>query len=152
MVVDEHDVNTRLHISVLEGIVEQDDVGLAVLVATCQLCDATGALTVNGYGNIREFGLHLEGFVADVPDRGVLVSPKEAVGLALVASAEHCHLEIVLQQTDEIFHVRCLPRAAHSDVAHGDDRYVEGADFQNAHFEEHIPETDSQSVKPTQRL
>ena len=118
MVVDEHDIDARLHIAVLEGIVEQDDVGLAALVAACQLRDAAGALVVDGDGDIRELGLHLEGLVTDVPDRGVLISLKETVAFALVASAEHCHLAIVFQQTDEVFHVRRFSRAAHGDVAH----------------------------------
>jgi hypothetical protein len=58
---------------------------------------------------------------------------------------------MVLQQADEILHMRCFARTTDGDITDGDDRHLEGTALQDTHLEEHVPESDAQSVEPAER-
>ena len=148
MVVDEQDVDAGLHVAVLEGIIENDDVRTVFKIR--QTVYAPSTLLVHGDVDFRELPLDLVRLVAKVSHCGVGRGQQIAVALALVAPAQHGNLHLVLQQPDEILHVGRLARAAHGDVAHGDDRGAIGPAFQDVRLEEEIPEADSQSVQPTE--
>ena len=95
MVVYQQDVDTGLYIAVLEGIVQQDDVD--VLVVLHQRVNAMTAVLVNCYDDIRIFLLHLEGFVTNLWHRSLCCGLYETAALALIASTEHSCAEGVFQ-------------------------------------------------------
>ena len=150
VIVDQQDVDARFHVTVLESIVEKDHVDLLTSLSVDELLDATGALGVDSQGDIRKLLSHLERLVANVPHGGILSCQHEAMRLALIAATEHCHVHVILQQTDEILHMRRLACATYRDVAYGDDRHLEGTALQEPHLEEEVPEADSQAVAPAQ--
>jgi len=150
VVVDEQDVDARFHIAVLEGIVEEDDIDVLDIVPAGQLLDASGAFLVHRYGNIRELRFHLVWLVADGADGCIVTSQHETAGLTFIAPAQHGHFRMVLQQTDQVFHMWGLAGAADGDVTDGDDRCTVRTAFQDAHLEEQVPETDAQTVEPAQ--
>jgi len=73
----------------LEGIIEQDDIDVARLVAGEKGGYAAAAVAVDGDDGIRELLFHLPGLIADDGHRCLDVSQMEAVRLAFVATAEH---------------------------------------------------------------
>ena len=95
MVVYQQDVDTGLYIAVLEGIVQQDDVD--VLVVLHQRVNAMTAVLVNCYDDIRIFLLHLEGLVTNLRHRSLCCGLYETAALALIASTEHSCAEGVFQ-------------------------------------------------------
>jgi hypothetical protein len=58
------------------------------------------------------------------------------VALAFVPSAENGHLELWLQQLDEILDVGSLASTANGDVAHRHHRNLEAATFQDSYIEQ----------------
>ena len=112
--------------------------------------DAMAAFLVHRHKDVGKLLLHLIGLVSDVLHPRVLVSQHISPTLALVATAENGHLCPMLQQTDKVFHMRGLARAAHGDIAHRDDRGLEAAALQNAQFEQLVSQPHPQSVKPAQ--
>ena len=97
MIVDEQDVDAWLHLTVLESIVEQNDVDVTVLaVVVGQSVDAIDTLVVDGYRYLRELPLHLEWFVANVSHCRIVVSDDKALGLTFVSPAKHGHAQVVL--------------------------------------------------------
>ncbi len=148
VVVDEQDVDARFDVSVLEGIVEEDDIRVLCLVVAGQFVDAVTAVLVYGDVYVRVLLLHLIRFVTDVAHRRVAVSQDVAAALPLVAAAEHCHLHLVCQEAHQVFHMRCLSGTAHGDVSDGDDGNVETAAFQHSEVEKLVPEADAHSVEP----
>ena len=150
MVIHEQDVDARLDIAVLEGIVEQDHVGFLGFFIVGEPIDAMAAFLVHRHKDVGKLLLHLIGLVSDVLHPRVLVSQHISPTLALVATAENGHLCPMLQQTDKVFHMRGLARAAHGDIAHRDDRGLEAAALQNAQFEQLVSQPHPQSVKPAQ--
>ena len=126
MIVHEQNVDARLDVTVLECIIEEDDVDLLACLAIDELLDTAYAITVDSHRDVGKLLKHLIGFVADVPHRRILIGQYETVALALITAAEDGYVHVILQQADEIFHVRRLACAAHSDVAYGDDWHTEG--------------------------
>ena len=113
----------------LEGVVEQDDIEFGILF--CQHVNTMTAFPVDSNGDTREFLLHLIGFVAYFGHSGLFVGLDKSPALALVAPAEHSDMELVLQQTYQILYMWRLARAANSDIAYADDRYLEGTRLQH---------------------
>ena len=126
VIVHEQNVDARLDVTVLECIIEEDDVDLLACLAIDELLDTAYAITVDSHRDVGKLLKHLIGFVADVPHRSILIGQYETVALALITAAEDGYVHVILQQADEIFHVRRLACAAHSDVAYGDDWHTEG--------------------------
>ena len=110
----------------LEGIVEEDDVDLLACLAIDELLDTAYAITVDSHRDVWKLLEHLIGLIADFPHRSILIGQYETVTLALITAAEDGYVHVILQQADEIFHVRRLACAAYSDVSYGDDRHTEG--------------------------
>ena len=125
----------------LEGIVEEDDVEL--LVVGRQLLDAPDPLLVDSYADVGELLLHLERLVTNLALGHLFRGQQVSVGLALIAPAEYSHMELVLQQSDEVFHMGRLASAPDSDVTDGDDGHLEILTFQDSHVETEIPESDA---------
>ena len=90
VVVDQQDVDARLYVAMLEGIVEQDDVETAVLFG--QYLYAVHAFHVHRYDGVGILPLHLERLVANVAHGAVLVGDDESLRLSLIAPAEHGNL------------------------------------------------------------
>ena len=143
MVVDEQNVNARLHITVLEGIIEQNDIDILYILSAGQPLDAPCPFLVYGYGDVRELGLHLVWLIADGAGRCFLASQHESAGLALIASAQHGYLGFVFQQPDQILHMRCFTSTSDGDISDRDDRCAIRTALQNTHLEEQVPETDA---------
>ena len=151
VVVYEQYIDARLHIPVLESVVEQDDINVFDVFPAGQLVDAVCAFPIHGHRDIGELGLHLVGFVTDAPDRRLLSGQYKSVALAFVAPAQYRHLRPVFQKPYEVFHVGCLAGTADGDVADRDDRNGKRPALQDTHVEEQVPETDAQPVEPAQR-
>jgi len=150
VIVDEQDVDARLDVTVLEGIVEEDDVDILACLAIDEFLDTACTVTVDGQRDIRKLLQHLIGFVADLPHGGILIGQHEAMSLAFIAPTEDGYVHVILQQADEILHVRRLACTAYSDVAYGDDGHAERATLQDSHLEEQVPEAYAYAVKPTE--
>ena len=96
VVVDEQDIDARLHIAMLEGVVKEDDVDVFGIFSIGQVLDAPCPFLVHGHGDISELGLHLVRLVADGAGCRILTGQHEAAGLALIAPAQDGHLGLVL--------------------------------------------------------
>ena len=151
VIVDEQNIDAWLHIAVLEGVVEEDDVNAFDAFPVGQFVDASCTFSIHSHRDVGELGLHLIGLVTDVVDRRVLIGQHKPVTLSFVAPTQHSYLRMVFQQSYEVFHMGCLACATNSDVTHGDDRNGEGTAFQDAHLEEQVPEADTEPVEPAQR-
>jgi len=115
VIVYEQDVDAGFDITVLEGIVEQDDV--KVLVIVCQQVNAPTAVLVDGYRYLREFLLHLIRLVTDFRHGRLGRGQHKALALALIAATEYGHTELVFQQSDEVLYMWRLSRSANGDIA-----------------------------------
>ena len=131
--------------------------GLKTAIALCRAHGVKVYVTCNTMARNDEvarqpeFLEYLERLVANVAHGGVLLCQYETVALTFVAPAEHGYIRLVFQQMNEVFHMGCLACAADGDIANGDDGHLIGVALQDAHLEEHIPESHSQAVEPTQR-
>ena len=143
MVIDQQDIDARLDITVLESIVEQYHIDIQTALVGCQVVDTTGALPIDSHGDTWELLLHLIGLVANHLHGGILVGQHEALALSLIATTEHGHVHMVLQQADEVLYMRGLSSTAHRDVTHRDDRRTERAALQDSHLEQQIPDADT---------
>ena len=136
VIVDEQDIDAWFHISVLEGIVEENDIDILNIFSTGQILDAPCTFPIHSHGDVGELRLHLIWLIPDGADSRVLVCQHKPFGLTLIASAQHGDLRLILQQSDQILHMGCLSRSADGDVTHGDDGNVEGPTFQDTHLKE----------------
>ncbi len=125
MVVNEQDIDARFDIAVLVCVVEKDDIGVPCGLVGGQPGYAFAAILVHCDIDMGKFVFHLVRLVPNEAHRGVVLGQQIAVALALIAPAKHRHLSLVLEQSDEILDMWGLARAAHSDVAHRDDRHGE---------------------------
>ena len=148
MVVDKQDVDAGLDVTVLESIVEQDDVD--ILVVFCQFLYAMYAFLVNGDDGLGKLGLHLVRLVANIAGRGVLIGKQVTSCLSFIASAEHSHTHVILKQANQILNVRRFTRAAHCEIAHRDDGYAECVALQHSDIEEEVAKTHYRSVYPAE--
>ena len=152
VVIHQQDVYSRFDVPVLEGVVEQNDIDVILCLAFGKLADAMTAVAVNSHRDIVAIlALHLQRFVTHGSCRRLVVGNDEASCVTLVATTENSHLHLVFQQTYQVFHMRSLAGAAHSDVAHRDDRHVKTLALQYADLKQHIAELHSQAVKPAER-
>ena len=56
----------------------------------------------------------------------------------------------VFKVLHQVLYMGSLASSPYRDVTHGDDRYVKGTAFQNAHLKCHVTEFDSGSVQGTE--
>jgi len=150
VVVNEQNVDTRLDIAVLEGVIEQNNVCLFRLVVMNQVIDTACTFAINGYRHLRIFLLDLIGLVANHLHLGVRRSQHIPAAFTFVASAKHSDVEQVFQQSDEVFHMGGLSCAANGDIANGDNGYSVGLALQDIHIKEQVPELHAQAVQPAQ--
>ena len=149
VVVDQQDVDAGLDITVLEGVVQEYDIDILVILH--QRIDAMTAVLVDSHDDIAELLLHLVRFVANLWHRGLCRSLYETSALTLVAATEHGGVEGVFQQADEILHMGCLATAPNGDVAYCNDRDVESTTLQHTDVEERVPEIGNDAIEPAQR-
>ena len=150
VIVDEQNVQSRLHIPVLIGIVEDYDIGVLGGLIVDDMFDAAASVGVDGNLNVGKFPFHLEWLVTDVAHGGVLVGEDETASLALVSPAQYGHFCLALEQSDEILHMRCLSRPADGDVADGNDGSRETPALQDIEFEELVSDAYAESVDAAQ--
>lgn len=150
MVIDEQDIDARFDIAVLVGVVEEHDIGVASSLVGSEAIDTLAALLVHRDMDLRKLALHLVRLVSYQPHRRIVLCQQIAPALALIAPAEHRHLCLVLQQADEILHMRRFARSAHGDIAHRDDGHTETPASENAQFEELVAKAHAQPVEPAQ--
>ena len=150
VIVDEQNVQSRLHIPVLIGIVEDYDIGVLGGLIVDDMVDAAAPVGIDGNLNVGKFLFHLEGFVTDVAHGGVAVGEDETVSLAFVPPAQYGHLRLALEQSDEILHMGCLSRPADGDVADGNDGSRETPALQDIEFEELVSDAYAESVDAAQ--
>ena len=148
VVVDEQDVDAGFYIAVLEGIVKQHHIDVLARLVFCQSHYAVAAVFVHGNGHIGIFLFHLVRLVADVFHRRFLVCQNESACLPLVTAAEHRYMELVLQESYQIFHMGGLARSPHGYVANRYHWYVKTAAFQYSHFKECVAQSDEEAVCP----
>ena len=115
-----------------------------------QVLDTPCPFGIYCHCHLRVFLLDLIWFITNHLHRCLRCSQYISATLALITPAQHGHIELVLQKSDEIFHMGGFACAANSDVTHGDDGYAVRLALQNTHIEEHIPEPHAQAVQPTQ--
>ena len=144
VVVGEHNRDEGRNITVLEGIVEQNDVEVGQQLF--QLLDAPAPVGIDGNGNVGEFPLDLVRLVADVTGGRLRIGQDEPPALALVAPAEHGHPVFGLQQFNQVFDVRGLAGTAYRQITHRDDRNVELFGREYAPVEESVPDSRGKAV------
>ena len=125
----------------LEGVIQQYHIQL--LVIGHQLVNAVTAILVDGYRHLRKLLLHLVGLVANLRHGGVGRCLDKSFALTLITSAEYGHMELFLQQSDEILHMRRLTRTANGNVTYRNHRNIEGAALEHADAEQHVAQVDS---------
>ena len=118
MVINQQDADAGSDITVLESIVKQNHVDILTCLTIDETTDATRSFLIHGDGDIRELLFDLERLVTDIVHRRVVVGQQETTALPFVATTEDGEVRLVLQQTDEVLHVRGLTRSANGDVAH----------------------------------
>lgn len=55
-----------------------------------------------------------------------------------------------MQQSDEVFHMRCLSRAAHRDVTHRDDRHIKAPALQYTDIKERVTQVHCPAIEAAQ--
>ena len=78
VIIHEEDIYARLHVAVLEGVVEKDDVNVGYGGTVCETAYAVDAVAVHSYGDVAKLGLHLHWFVADVACGALAVGDDES--------------------------------------------------------------------------
>ena len=151
VVVYEQDIDAGLHVAVLVGIVEQDDIGVLGGFIGGQALNAVAALFVDRHIDAGEFLQNLVRLIADITGCALLVGQHVATAFPLVAPAQYRHFHLVVKLADEVFHMRCLAGAPHRDVAHRNDGNVERLAFQDAEFEHLVTDAYADSVEPAKR-
>ena len=151
VIIDQQDIDARLHVAVLESVVEKDHIHVLRLRIARHAVDALATVAVDGHIGIGKLPLHLVRLIADLVHGRVGLGQHIATALPLVASGEHAHLHPLLEQPDEILHVRGLARATYGDIAHGDDRYVKSLLAKHAKLKQLVAKTHSQTIDPAQR-
>ena len=90
MIIYQQDVDARFDITVLESIVEQYHVDVLLFLLSfvgCQQFDAVASVLIDSHDDILKLLLHLEGFVAYLRHRGLLVGHDESFAFAFISSA-----------------------------------------------------------------
>ncbi len=119
----EHDGGRRFHISMLESIVEQDEVDIRV--KTPQLLNGLDAIFADSHRYLAiKFMVNLIGFVTDIGGFGVGGGEHKSLGLALVTTRKYRNMIIEPESLHEILDVWGLTRAAHGQIADGYHRNV----------------------------
>ena len=129
--------------------IEDDDIcrRLDILVVG-QFMDATASVLIHCDMDAGKLLLHLVRLVAYLRHRRVGIGKQETAGLTLVTTAQQTNLELALKQFHQVFRMRGLARAAHSEVAHTDHGDVERLRMQQTAVEHHVPDTYNQTVDP----
>ena len=108
------------------------------------------AVLIHRHLYIRKLAFYLVRFVAQILHTALIICQHKAPAPSLVASAEHCHLELVFEQLHQILHVRCLACASHSDIAHRDHWHIKASAFQYPYIEEHVSEFNADAIEEAQ--
>ena len=144
--VDQHDVDLRLYITVLETVVHDDQIHLGMLGADA--ADTVRSPFAHHDAHIGKFAFDLQRFVAHV---AVMIRRRNlAVTLraTAVTARQQCHAMRLRHVVDDHFGQRSLARTADGDVADADDRNVELLAMQNPPIEQLMTEQNRHLVKP----
>ena len=126
----------------LESVVEYDHVDILTRGTISEPADGTCTFLIDSHRDIGELLLDLEGLITDVVHRRVVVGQHEPMTLPLVTATEYSKVRLVLQQADQVLHVRCLTCSAYGDVAHRDDGSGIGTALQDICLKEEVPKAD----------
>ena len=85
MIVDQQDIDARLDITVLEGVIQKDDIQCLINVG--QFLNTMTTAFVHCDGDIGEFLFHLERLVTNLRHCGVGRCDDESFTLTLITSA-----------------------------------------------------------------
>ena len=149
VIVYQQDVDARLDVAMLEGIVQQNDI--QPFVKCCQLVYSVTAILVDCHLHIWILLLHLIRLVADIEHRRVSPSQYKAFALSLVAATQHGNTELVLECLYQIFDMGCLARTSYRDVTYRNDRNIKGTALQYTDVEHRVPKVDAYAIEPAQR-
>ena len=86
MIIHKKNVDTRFHITVLIGIVKENDVSILGFFIGADALNTMTSVTVNGNAHVLELAMHLVRLVTYIPHRGILICEDEPLGLTLVAT------------------------------------------------------------------
>ena len=150
VIVDEQDIDAWFDIAVLVGIVEKDDIDIVRRLVMCHPVYALTPVLVYSNVDIGEFLFHLIRLVTDLACCCLVIGEDITLALTLIATREHAHPHHISQQSDKIFHMRCLARSAHRDVANGNDRYGKGPLFKHSKVKKPVAKAYAQAIKPAQ--
>ena len=134
MIVDQQDVDTRLYISMLISIVQQNHINILCLFICCQVCYPISSILVNSNIDMWELTFHLKRFITNFLHGGSFMGKYIALALAFVSTRQHSNFHQVAQEAHQIFHMRRLSRSTNSNIAHGDDGNIVCLLLENAHF------------------
>ena len=137
--VDHHDIDLRLHITVLEAVVHDDEVYFGVFGPDA--ADALGAFLAHDDHRAGKFEFDLKRFVAHVAVVGIGLHLPVAFGAATVAARQQGHVVHLRHVGDHHFGHRGLARTADGDVADADDRDVELLAFEHSPVEQAVTES-----------
>ena len=87
MVIHEQDIDTCLHVTMLEGIIKDNGIGCRPYTFVTQASDTLTAVFVHRHVDTRKLVLHLIWFITDLFHWHVSHCKNVAFRLALVASA-----------------------------------------------------------------
>ena len=136
----------------LKAVVEQDHLRALLLFDGEELLYCLHTVAVHHHHRVGEFSFQLQWFVTHIPDAGVAFYDAEAATAPLVSSAEYRHAVLRCKQPDQVLNMRCLPRAAHREVSHTDDRNGEASFFEDVLVEQKVAEIHTSPVQPSQWL
>jgi hypothetical protein len=105
MVIYQKNVDSRLYVTVLIGIVKKDDICVLCRFIGGYAFNAVTSVAVNGNTHILELAMHLIRLITDIPHRGIIISEDESLGLTLIAARQNSHAIFVMEQADEVFNV-----------------------------------------------
>ena len=144
-------VDARFHISVLIGIVEQNHVNILSSLIIGETFDAVASSFVDSHIYVVKLMLHLIRLVANLRHWHIVVGKHIPPALALIATRQHGNLHLVVQEIDEIFHMGSLARTSHSDIAHGNNRYVITLALEYTDVKHPVAHTHPDAIEPAER-
>ena len=135
----------RLHIPVLERVIEDDHVDFRI--ETPQFTDARHAVLAYSDNNVSaELMIYHIRLVAYILRRRRASGHNETLGGAPVSTAEHCDTVSAAESIDEILDMRSLARSSDSKITHTDHRDVEFHSFERIPVEKFITQIGYRSV------
>ena len=149
VVIHQQDVDPRFDITVLECIIQNNQVHFGVRLP--QAPDPFDPALADGHRNLRIFQLDLFGFVTDRPERRADIRKHEPARFAFVSARKHRYVIARCEIFDQVFRDGSLAGTADSEISDAYNRDIELFAPENLQVEKLVPDPDDQSVYPSQR-